>query len=72
MHRERAASPRAFDSLPFQDPNPGRCQLGRIIENQNSDYVTPYSCKAQLALWRDEDRILIFDDPAELEESQRP
>ena len=28
--------------------------------------------KANCALWRDEIRILIFDDPAELEESQRP
>jgi hypothetical protein len=25
MHRARAARPRAFDSLPSQDPNPGRC-----------------------------------------------
>jgi hypothetical protein len=28
--------------------------------------------KAQLALWRGEVRILIFDDPAELERGQRP
>jgi hypothetical protein len=26
MHRARSAWPRAFDSLPSQDPNPGRCQ----------------------------------------------
>jgi hypothetical protein len=24
MHRARVARPRAFDSLPSQDPNPGR------------------------------------------------
>ena len=28
--------------------------------------------KAKLALWRDEVRILIFDDPAENERGQRP
>ena len=28
--------------------------------------------KANLALWRDEVRILIFDDPAEQERGQRP
>jgi hypothetical protein len=50
--------------------------LGGIIENQNSDFVTPYQWpypgKANLALWRDEVRILIFDDPAENERGQRP
>jgi hypothetical protein len=27
MHRARAAWHRGFDSLPSQDPDPGRCQL---------------------------------------------
>ena len=40
MHRARAARPRGFDSLPSLDPDRGRCQVGGIIENQNSDFVT--------------------------------
>jgi len=39
--------------------------LGRIIENQNSDFVTVLEYKAQSTLYGDEVRILIFDDPAE-------
>jgi hypothetical protein len=46
--------------------------LGGIIENQNSDFVTHYSSKALLALLRDEVQILIFDDPTEQEDWQRP
>jgi len=43
--------------------------LGGIIENQ----IRTSSChKPKLALWPDEVRILIFDDPAEQETSQRP
>jgi hypothetical protein len=42
--------------------------LGGIIENQNS---ASSRHKAKLALWRDEVRILIFDDPAENERGQR-
>jgi hypothetical protein len=44
------------------------------IEIQNSDFVTPYhgTHKANLAfIWRDEVRILIFDDPAEQERWQQ-
>jgi hypothetical protein len=47
MHRAAAARPLGFDGLPSQDPKGGRCgsirvthKLGRIIENQNSDFVT--------------------------------
>ena len=71
MHRARAARPPGFDSLPSLDPDLGRCPryyvlvvLSHAIGNQNSDFVTVYSCKAQLALYNDEVRILIFDDPA--------
>jgi hypothetical protein len=43
MHRARAARPRGFDNLPSQILQEGTLlplQLGEIIENQNSDFVT--------------------------------
>ena len=43
---------------------------GRIIENQNSDFVNLLS---SMRFYKaNEVRILIFDDPAQQEERQRP
>jgi hypothetical protein len=72
MHRARAARPRAFDSLPFLDPDPGRCRSYSSAGSSKIKVRTSSRHKAQLALLHDEVRILIFDDPAELEKSQRP
>ena len=66
MHRARAARPRRFDSLPSQDPDPGRCPVYSSAVSSKIKIRTSSRHKAQLALWRDEVRILIFDDPAVL------
>jgi len=66
MHRARAARPRGFDSLPSQNPDPGRCPLSFSAGSSKIKIRTSSRHKANLALWRDEVRILIFDDPAEL------
>ena len=72
MHRARAARPRGFDSLPSQNPDPGRCPLSFSAGSSKIKIRTSSRHKANLALWRDEVRILIFDDPAENERGQRP
>ena len=72
MHRARAARPRGFDSLPSQDPDPGRCPLSFSVIRSKIKIRTSSRNKAQLALLRDEVRILIFDDPAENERGQCP
>ena len=72
MHRARAAWPRVFDSLPSQDPNPGRYEFFSLVGSSKIKIRTSSPYKANLALYGDEVRILIFDDPAELQESQRP
>ena len=48
---------------------PGRSttRVYTAVYTPNSDFVTQYSSRANLALLRDEVRILIFDDPAELQ-----
>ena len=65
MHRARAARRRGFDSLPSLDPDPGRRDLSCSAGSSKIKIRTSSSHKAQLALWLDEVRILIFDDPAE-------
>jgi hypothetical protein len=72
MLRARAARPRGFDSLPSQDPDPGRCDFYSSAGSSKIKIWTSCWHKAQLALCHDEVRILIFDDAAEQEESQRP
>ena len=74
IHRARAARPRGFDSLPSQDPNGGRCGSYTCSSAGSSKIKIRTSSrhKANLVLWRDEVRILIFDDPAELYERKRP
>ena len=74
MHRARAARPRGFDSLPSQDPDPGRCPLYSSAGSSKIKIRTSLANKAQLALdlLANEVRILIFDDPAENERGQRP
>ena len=65
MYRARAARPRAFDSLPSQDPDPGRCDSYSSAGSSKIKIRTSLANKAQLALLANEVRILIFDDPAE-------
>ena len=65
MHRARAARPRAFDSLPSQDPDPGRCPLSFSAGSSKIKIRTSSPYKAKLALYGDEVRILNFEDPAE-------
>jgi hypothetical protein len=65
MHRARAARPRAFDSLPSQDPDPGRCDSYSSAGSSKIKIRTSLANRAQLALLANEVRILIFDDPAE-------
>ena len=72
MDRARAARPRGFDCLPSQDPDPGRCDSYGSAGTSKLKIRTSSRHKANLALWRDEVRILIFDDTAELYERQRP
>ena len=72
MHRARAARPRVFDSLPSQDPNRGRCHRWFSVMRSKIKIRTSSPYKAQLALYGDEVRILIFDDPAELYRRKRP
>ena len=66
MHRAPVARPRGFDSLPSQDPDPGDYGFYSSAESSKIKIRTSSRHKANLALWRDEVRILIFDDPAEL------
>jgi hypothetical protein len=66
MHRARAARPRAFDSLPSPDPDSGRCPLYSSAGSSKIKIRTSSPYKAKLALYGDEVRILIFEDPAEL------
>jgi hypothetical protein len=68
MHRARAARPPGFDSLPSQDPDLGRCDSYSSAESSKIKIRTSLADKAQLALLVNEVRILIFHDPAELEE----
>ena len=70
MHRARAAWPGAFDSLPSLDPDRGRCTLSFSAGSSKIKIRTSSRHKARLALWREEVRILIFDDPAENEMGQ--
>jgi hypothetical protein len=72
MHRAFAAWPRGFDSLPSQDPDRGRCPLSFSAGSSKIKIRTSSRHKANLALWREEVRILIFDDPAENERGQHP
>ena len=72
MHRARAARPRAFDSLPSQDPDCGRCPLYSSAGSSKIKIRTSSCNKARLALLHDEVRILIFDDLAENERGQHP
>ena len=72
MHRARAARPRGFDSLPSQDPDPGRCPLYSSAGSSKIKIRTSLANKAQLALLANEVRILIFDDATENERGQRP
>ena len=68
MYRARAARPRGFDSLPSHDPNGGRrdSYMYSSAGSSKTKIRTSSRHKVQLALWRDEVRILIFDDPAKL------
>jgi hypothetical protein len=50
----------------------GRCQLSSSAGSSKIKIRTSSCSKANLALLHDEVRILIFDDPAELESWQRP
>jgi hypothetical protein len=50
----------------------GRYDFYRSAGSSKINLRTASRHNAQLALWRDEVRILIFDDPAELEKPQRP
>ena len=72
MHRARGARLRGFDSLPSQDPDLGRCDVSCSAESSKIKIRTSSWHKADLALCHGEVRILIFDDPAELEAWQRP
>jgi hypothetical protein len=54
------------------DPDPGRCRLYSSAGSSKVKIRTSSPYKAQLALYGDEVRILIFDDPAELYRRQRP
>ena len=72
MHRARAARPRAFDSLPSQDPDPGRCRSYSSARSSKIKIRTSSCSKVNLGLLHDEVRILIFDDPAQEKLSQRP
>ena len=53
-------------------PDPGRCPLSFSVIRSKIKIRTSSRNKAQLALLRDEVRILIFDDPAENERGQCP
>ena len=72
MHRARTARPHGFDGLPSMDPDRGRRKSFCSVGSSKIKIRTSSRHKAKLALWRDEVRILIFDDPAELYEWQRP
>ena len=54
------------------NPNPGRCICFSSARSSKIKIRTSSWHKAQLALGHVEVRILIFDDPAEQERSQRP
>jgi hypothetical protein len=72
MHRACVACHRGFDILPSLDPNPGRCDLFSSAGSSKIKIRTSSRSKSPIALLRDEVRILIFDDHAEQETSQRP
>jgi hypothetical protein len=72
MYRARAARPRGFDSLPSQDPDRGDCRSYSSARSSKIKIRTSSPYKAKVALYGDEVRILIFDDPAELYERQSP
>ena len=72
MHRARASRPRAFDSLPFLDPDPGRCRSYSSARSSKIKIRTSSRNQAQLALLRDEVRILVFDRMTENYDPQRP
>jgi hypothetical protein len=46
MDRARAARPRGFDSLPIQDPDPGRCQFYSSAESSKIKIRTSSCNKA--------------------------
>jgi hypothetical protein len=72
MHHARAARPRGFDSLSSQDPDLGRCRLHSSAESSKIKIRNSSRNKVKLSLLRYEVRILIFYDPAELEERKCP
>ena len=63
--RARAAVARGI--LPSPDPDPGRCQASSSAGSSKIKIRTSPWHKAKSALCHDEVRILIFDDPAELD-----
>ena len=67
--RARAAVARGI--LPSPDPDPGRCQASSSAGSSKIKIRTSPWHKAKSALCHDEVRILIFDDPAELDAWQR-
>ena len=69
MHRARKARPPWFDSLPSLGPDFGRCQSSCSAGSSKIKIRTSLANKYNLA---NEARILIFDDPAEQEDGQRP
>ena len=64
-HRTRAAAARGI--LPSPDPDLGRCQAFRSAGSSKIKIRTSPWHKDKSALCHGEVRILIFDDPAELE-----
>ena len=64
-HRTRAVVARGI--LPSPDPDPGRCQAFRSAGSSKIKIRTSPWHKDKSALCHGEVRILIFDDPAELE-----
>jgi hypothetical protein len=58
--------------LNCEEQNLGRCPLSLSAGSSKIKIGTSSPYKANLALYGDEVRILIFDDPAENERGQRP
>ena len=56
----------------WAEQNLGRCSLSLSAGSSKIKIRTSSPYKANLALYGDEVRILIFDDPAENERGQRP
>jgi hypothetical protein len=69
MHRTHAARPLGFDSSPSKVLQERRCDLSSSAGSSKIKIWTSLACKENLALMAEEVRILIFDDPAELERS---